>query len=58
MVEKISVKIKRLNPEFNDIPLPSYSTEGSSGMDIRAAINEDMFINPGEVSTCTDKFFC
>jgi dUTP pyrophosphatase len=49
MVEKISVKIKRLNPEFNDIPLPLYSTEGSSGMDIRAAICEDIFINPGEV---------
>jgi dUTP pyrophosphatase len=49
MVDKISVKIKRLNPEFDDIPLPSYSTEGSSGMDIRAAVAEDMFINPGEV---------
>jgi dUTP pyrophosphatase len=49
MVKKISVKIQRLNPEFDDIPLPSYSTEGSSGMDIRAAIAEDMFINPGEV---------
>ena len=49
MVEKVSVKIKRLNPEFNDILLPSYSTEGSSGMDIRAAVAEDMYINPGEV---------
>ena len=50
MIEKIPVKIKRLNPEFNDIPLPSYSTEGSSGMDIRAALSEDMFIKPGEVA--------
>jgi dUTP pyrophosphatase len=50
MVEKITLKIKRLSSEFNDIPLPSYSTEGSSGMDIRAAVKEDMFINPGEVA--------
>jgi len=49
MTEKVSVKIKRLNQDFNDIPLPSYSTEGSSGMDIRAAVAEDLFINPGEV---------
>ena len=50
MIEKVSVKIKRLNAEFNDIPLPSYSTAGSSGMDVRAAVIEEMFINPGEVS--------
>jgi dUTP pyrophosphatase len=56
MVEKISVKIKRLNPEFDDIPLPSYSTEGSSGLDIRAAIAEDMYINPGAVMLVPTNF--
>jgi dUTP pyrophosphatase len=49
MIENVFVKIKRLNSEFNDIPLPSYSTTGSSGLDIRAAVVEDIFINPGEV---------
>jgi dUTP pyrophosphatase len=56
MIEKVSVKIKRLSAEFNDIPLPAYSTEGSSGMDIRAAVSEDMFINPGEVALVPTNF--
>ncbi len=49
MIEKISIKIKRLSSEFNDISLPSYSTEGSSGMDIRAAVKYNMIVGPGEV---------
>ncbi|MCL5029517.1 MAG: dUTP diphosphatase [Bacteroidetes bacterium] len=49
MIEKISIKIKRLNHEFNDIPLPSYTTEGSAGMDIRAAVKNEMTIHPSEI---------
>ncbi len=49
MIEKISIKIKRLHPEFNDIQLPSYSTEGSAGMDIRAAVENEMTIHPSEI---------
>ena len=49
MSEKIQVKIKRLSKEFNDVPLPSYSTEGSAGMDVRAAVNEDISVPPGQV---------
>ena len=49
MIEKISIKIKRLNQEFNDIPLPSYTTEGSAGMDIRAAVKNEMTIHPSEI---------
>lgn len=45
----IPVKIKRLSDEFNDIPLPSYSTTGSSGVDIRAAVKEDVIIPNGEL---------
>lgn len=47
-MEKIPIKIKRLehNP---DLPLPGYETEGSSGMDIRAAVEEPVILNPGEV---------
>lgn len=47
-MEKIHIKIKRL--EHNqDLPLPGYETEGSSGMDIRAAVKEPVILNPGEV---------
>jgi len=30
------------------LPLPSYATEGSAGMDLRAALSESLLIRPGE----------
>jgi dUTP pyrophosphatase len=47
-LERITVRIKRLesNP---DLPLPGYETEGSSGMDIRAAVEVPVILNPGEI---------
>lgn len=36
---------KRLGTEF---PLPSYATEGSAGLDLRAMLQEDLIIKPGE----------
>lgn len=47
MTEKIPIKIKRLDESFADIPLPSYSTEGSAGMDIRAAVNDNIILPAG-----------
>ena len=49
MPEIVPIKIKRLSKEFNDIPLPSYSTKGSSGLDIRAAVADQVFIPAGEL---------
>jgi dUTP pyrophosphatase len=48
-MESINIKIKRISKEFNDIPLPEYATDGSAGMDIRAAINESIIVKKGEV---------
>jgi len=48
-VEKIIVKFKRLDKQFNDIPVPSYSTEHSAGMDIRAALEDEMIVKPGGI---------
>ena len=48
-MENINIKIKRISKEYNDIPLPEYATEGSAGMDIRAAIKEPLIIKIGEV---------
>jgi dUTP pyrophosphatase len=56
MSESVPVKIKRLSNEFNDLPLPSYSTSGSSGLDVRAAINEDIIIPPGELRLIPTNF--
>ena len=48
-MKKIIIKTKRISEEFNDIPLPYYATEGSAGMDVRAAIDNDVIIKSGEV---------
>jgi dUTP pyrophosphatase len=42
----LSVKITRTKDNYSDLPLPSYMTEGSAGMDIYAAIDSDVIIKP------------
>jgi len=49
MTEEINIKVKRLSNDYLDIPLPHYATVGSAGMDIRAAIKEDIILEPGKV---------
>lgn len=44
---KIQLKFKRVSERFNDIELPSYQTPGSSGMDVRAAVDEPLLIKAG-----------
>lgn len=48
-MKKIDLNIKRISKTFEDIPLPAYSTEGSSGMDIRAAIENDLVLKAGKL---------
>ncbi len=44
-----SIDYKILDRRIGDtIPLPSYATEGSAGMDLRACIDEPLTIKPGE----------
>jgi dUTP pyrophosphatase len=45
----MKVKIKRLDEKYADLPLPSYATDGSAGMDIYAALDEAITIKNGEV---------
>jgi len=35
--------------EERDLQLPAYETDGSAGMDVRAAVTEDTVIGPGEI---------
>ena len=42
------IKVKRLQGG-EGISLPAYETEGASAMDIRAAVQEQVVLNPGEV---------
>ncbi len=43
----MKIQIARLSESTRDIPLPSYATEGSAGMDIRAAVDDEMIVGPG-----------
>lgn len=46
-MQKIQLKI--LDARIGkDIPLPEYATDGSAGMDLRAALDESTVIKPGE----------
>ncbi len=49
-MKKIDLQIKRLSNLFADIPLPKYETEGSSGMDVRAAVENQVTIASGKVA--------
>jgi dUTP pyrophosphatase len=49
-MKKIDLQLKRLSNSFSDTPLPEYSTEGSSGMDIRAAVEDQIKVASGKVA--------
>jgi dUTP pyrophosphatase len=46
--EEIELKIRRVHGN-GDIPLPAYETQGSSGMDLRAAVTGRVVLSPGEI---------
>jgi dUTP pyrophosphatase len=43
----VDVRVRRL-PHGADLPLPAYQTADSAGMDLLAAIGEDVVLAPGE----------
>ncbi|MBP1713736.1 MAG: deoxyuridine 5-triphosphate nucleotidohydrolase [Deltaproteobacteria bacterium] len=48
-VPVVKVKIKRTRPQGNsDLPAPRYMTEKSSGMDLYAAVDEEIVLKPGQ----------
>ena len=46
-MSEIPVSIRQL-PNGEGLPLPAYATARSSGLDLAAALNEDIVIGPGE----------
>lgn len=44
--DPVRIRFLRL-PGTEDLPLPSYQTEGSSGLDVCAANEEDIVLEPG-----------
>jgi len=49
MSEIVEIKIKRLSAEFDDVPIPVYATSGSAGLDVRAAIEKEIIIEPSGI---------
>lgn len=47
--KKVTLEVRR-REGCEDIELPRYETPGSSGMDVRAAVEDDLVIEPGKVA--------
>jgi dUTP pyrophosphatase len=45
---ELSVQVRRL-PQADGLPLPSYMTSGAAGMDLHAAIDGDVSVEPGTI---------
>lgn len=48
MKSELTINIKRILSGFDDVELPRYATEGSAGMDIRAAVNDEVILKAGK----------
>jgi dUTP pyrophosphatase len=46
--DQVTIRVKRLDGS-QDIALPSYESEGASGLDLRAAVNGELTLHPGEI---------
>ena len=48
-MSKKNIQLKILDERIgNDIPMPTYATEGSAGIDLRACLKETTEIMPGQ----------
>lgn len=47
-MDRIKMLITR-DDDCADIELPAYQSDGASGMDVRAAVNEPLTLHPGEI---------
>ena len=46
-----AVEVKLLDPRFGDEwPMPAYATEASAGMDLRAALDAPLVLEPGDAA--------
>ena len=50
MTESLILQIRRLNPEKDrDLPIPEYMSTGASGLDLPAAVENEITLAPGEM---------
>lgn len=50
MGENVEIKIRRISNEFSDISIPGYATPGSAGMDIRAAVKDELILEQNSIT--------
>ena len=51
MLKSHALQVKVLDPRFGDAwPLPAYATERSAGLDLRAALESALVLEPGDVA--------
>jgi dUTP pyrophosphatase len=50
LLEHVKVKISRVKPRTEDLDIPHYATEGSAGLDLCAAVDGEIHIQPHETS--------
>ncbi|MDP3149532.1 MAG: dUTP diphosphatase [Ignavibacteria bacterium] len=55
-MNELNIKVKRLSDEFADISLPAYATHGSAGLDIAAAVKEEITIPKGKIGFVPTNF--
>jgi dUTP pyrophosphatase len=48
--QQVAIRITRLRPGYDDVPLPAYATALAAGADLRAAVDEPLVIAPGGVT--------
>jgi dUTP pyrophosphatase len=46
--DHVTLRVKRLDGN-KDIAMPSYETEGASGLDLRAAVDRELTLHPGDI---------
>ena len=46
--DHVTLRVKRLDGN-TDIATPSYETEGASGLDLRAAVDGELTLHPGDI---------
>jgi dUTP pyrophosphatase len=48
-MNSLQIKVKRIHDKLKNIPLPAYATKDSSGLDIRAALEEPLILGKNQI---------
>jgi len=52
MKEKINIKVKQIKKDFEwEFDSPVYATDGSAGLDLFAALKDEIVLKPGEIKS-------